>query len=222
MSVKKDGRLMIGMGVLALMALALGFFVYQHQIMTKVVNKNQFQGTFLDKPRSIRSFELMGTDNLVFNHRSLEKHWTFMFFGFTSCGSVCPTTMAELNKMYHILETNGTKPLPQVVMVSLDPERDSLKTLQHYVQAFNPNFYGARGDEEVIHSMTRELGIAYAKIAEQGSGVSRSYDIEHTGTVILFDPAGKLVAFFTTPHQAGLLAKDYQLEISQFTHTLRR
>lgn len=200
--------------LMALIALILGLFVSQHIYLNKTVNMSQFNGTLLDKPREVSAFALTGIDKSPFNNASLQGRWTFVFFGFTSCGTVCPTTMAELAKMYRLLEEKGTKILPQVVMVSVDPARDSLATLGHYVKAFHPNFYGVRGDEASINLMTKEMGIAYMKVALPGSNDLQHYDIEHTGTVMLFNPQGKLSGFFTTPHQASLLAQDYLLLVS--------
>lgn len=196
-------------GLLAFVSLFAGFFISQ-KVQNKRVDPQQFHGTFLDKPRKIQPFVLTGTDNVPFNNASLQGQWTMVFFGFTNCGSICPTTMAELGKMYHLLEKKGVKKLPRVVMVSVDPERDNLDKLSHYVKAFDPHFYGAQGDEDTINAMTKELGVAYAKINLPQEN-SQKYDIEHTGTVMLFNPKGELNAFFTTPHYASLLAKDYLL-----------
>ena len=199
-------------GLLAFVSLFAGFFISQ-KVQNKRVDPQQFHGTFLDKPRKIQPFVLTGTDNVPFNNASLQGHWTMVFFGFTNCGSICPTTMAELGKMYHLLEKKGVKKLPHVVMVSVDPERDNLDKLSHYVKAFDPHFYGAQGDEDTINALTKELGIAYAKINLSQEN-AQNYDIEHTGTVMLFNPKGELNAFFTTPHYASLLAKDYLLLVS--------
>lgn len=208
---RKNNRMAITViGLLALVALVAGLFVSQ-KAQNKGIDAHQFHGTFLDKPRAVHPFVLTGIDNAPFNNASLQGHWTMVFFGFTNCGSICPTTMAELGKMYHLLQKKGTKKLPQIVMVSVDPERDSLDKLKHYVKAFDPHFYGARGDENSVNAMTKEMGVAYAKIALPTDENPKNYDIEHTGTVMLFNPKGELSAFFTMPHYASLLAKDYLL-----------
>ena len=211
---KKNRIAITVVGVLAFASLFLGLFVSQHLHSNKKLDVSQFHGTFLDKPRAVNPFVLTGIDNQPFNNSSLRGHWTLVFFGFTNCGSICPTTMAELGKMYRMLEEKKVKPLPQVVMISVDSERDNLEQLNHYVKAFNPHFYGARGDENTLKVMTKEMGIAYTKVALPGSNDTQKYDIEHTGTVMLFSPQGELSAFFTMPHQASLLAKDYMLLVS--------
>ena len=211
----QNNRIMITVaGLLGIIALVLGLFVSQQVNLRKSRDLSQFHGTALDKPREVGAFVLTGTDNTPFTNASLQGHWTLLFFGFTNCGSICPTTMAELGKMYHVLEEKKVKTLPHVVMVSVDPERDSLDKLAHYVKAFDPHFYGARGDDQAVKKMTKEVGIVYTKIIRHGHENLQNYDIEHTGTVILFNPSGELSAFFTMPHQASLLAKDYLLLIS--------
>lgn len=200
--------------LLAIMALSAGVFVSQHMHAKKKVDVSKLHGTLLDVPRPVQAFSLTGIDARLFNNDSLRGSWTMMFFGFTHCGSMCPTTMAELGKMYRLLKEKGVKTLPQVVMISVDPERDSQKKLGNYVKAFDPHFYGARGSETSIKAMTREMGIAYIKIAPEGTIDASNYDIEHTGTVMLFNPQGELAAFFTSPHQADLLAQDYMMLVN--------
>ena len=200
--------------ILAFVAALVGFYVSQHVYLKRKIDQNDFQGTLLKTPREVNQFSLMGIDNQSFTNESLKGHWTLVFFGFTNCGYLCPTTMAELNKMYRLLEEANIKPLPRIVMISIDPERDSLDKLEHYVQAFNPHFYGARGDDEVIKQMTREMGIAYTKIKLANSEKAENYDMQHSGALMLFNPQGELNAFFTTPHKADLLVKDYQLLVS--------
>ncbi|KTD74510.1 SCO family protein [Legionella tucsonensis] len=199
--------------LLALAGLFSGIFVGQHVHFKKKIDVSTFHGTYLENPRQVNRFSLTGIDAKSFDNKSLKGKWTVMFFGFTSCGYVCPTTMAELTKMYHLLEDKGVKNLPRIVMVSIDPERDSQEKLGNYVTSFHPDFYGARGDEESIKLMTREMGIAYAKVIEKGNDAT-NYDIQHSGALMLFNPQGELNAFFTTPHHADLLAKDYLLLVS--------
>ena len=211
----KKNRIMITVVcLLSIVALVLGLFVAQHISMSKSRNMESFHGTVLDAPRAVKMFALTGIDREPFTNASLKGHWTLFFFGFTACGSICPTTMAELGKMYHLLDEQGVKPLPNVVMVSVDPDRDTLEKLDHYVKAFDPHFYGATGDEESIGLMTKDLGIAYARVTRPGADASENDDIEHTGTLILLNPKGEVSAFFTMPHQATLLAKDYMLLVS--------
>jgi len=208
---KKSGIRTTVLGLSVFTIALFGLFISQHQILNKKQDLSQFHGTLLEKPRNLSEFALLGSDNQPFNNSSLQGHWTLAFFGFTSCGSICPTIMAELSKMYNLLESKGQKSLPNIVMISLDPKRDTLDKLASYVKAFHPSFYGASGDELSVNKLTSELGIAYAKIAKKDIENSEGYDIEHTGTLILLNPKGEIAAFFTTPHNASLLAEDYMM-----------
>jgi protein SCO1 len=195
--------------LVAFVALISGLFVSQYFFSKPRFDRDQFHGTLLNQPRDVNTFELVGIDKKAFNNASLNGQWTMMFFGFTNCGYLCPTTMAELGKFYKVLEQKGAKTMPTIVMVSIDPKRDSQEKLGKYVKAFDPHFYGARGDKKSIQAMTKEFGIAYAKVALKGSDDAENYDIEHTGTVLLFNPQGELTAFFTSPQQAENLSEDY-------------
>ncbi|KTC84834.1 SCO family protein [Legionella brunensis] len=214
MSARINRKTLVVAIFLALVATLGGILIAQNLTMGRKIDPNQFNGTLLETPREINQFSLTGIDEHPFDNKSLQGQWTLVFFGFTNCGYLCPTTMSELAKMYRILEEEGVKPLPRVVMISIDPDRDSLDKLSHYVKAFNPQFYGARGSDDVVKHMTREMGVAYAKIAIPDTNDPNNYDVQHSGAVMLFNPQGELNAFFTTPHQANLLAKDFQLLVS--------
>jgi protein SCO1 len=104
-------------------------------------------------------------------------------------------------------------PLPQVVMVTVDPKRDDVKRMHDYLEGFNPSFIGAVGSNEQIKSITTEFGIAYEKIKSL-DGKAGEYDMQHSGAVILISPQGKLTAFFNWPHQASNLVEDYKHLVS--------
>ncbi len=189
--------------LVGLVAMLAGIFIAQHMNVKTHDRFNEFNGTLLKKPRMISNFKLIGIDGQPFTQDSLKGSWTLLFFGFTHCEGVCPTIMAELAKTQHLLEDQGAKSYPKMMMISLDPKRDSLDRLKHYVQSFNPNFFGARGREQNVEALAKNLGIAYSRATGD--------NIEHTGTIILFNPQGQLIAFFTAPYQAASLAHDYLL-----------
>lgn len=214
MSLKSKGVTLTVIFLLGCIGLFAGIFVSQHLHFKKKIDVANFHGTYLKKPRTVNPFALSGIDEMPFDNSSLQGQWTMVFFGFTNCGYLCPTTMAELGKMYRVLEKSGVKQLPRVVMISIDPDRDDLDKLSHYVKAFHPSFYGARGDDDSIKLMTREMGIAYAKVTNKDQADPQKYDVQHSGAVMLFNPQGELNAFFTTPHHAESLAKDYMMLVS--------
>lgn len=188
---------------------------------------SQLNGTILHTARNITPFELTDHLNNRFTESNLVNHWTLMFFGFTHCPDICPMTLAQLASMFNILEQTQRKTLPQVVLVSVDPQRDSAEQLSQYVTTFNPNFIGVTGEQAQLSQLAQELGIAYMKIKPQAPDTdvhsehahhegtedednATNYQIEHSGTIILFNPEGKLAGFFTMPHDAKHLAQDLQ------------
>ena len=201
--------------LLGLIILFASIYFFQHKSHENEIDLSEFHGTLLKNPREMAPFSFTATDNKPFDTTWLQGKWTLVFFGFTQCGYLCPTTLAQLSNMHHLLITDGTVPLPAVVMISLDPERDTLSGLKAYVQGFNSNFYAARGDEESVKRMANELGIAYDKVQIDGDNNPHHYDIQHSGALMLFNPKGQLNAFFTTPLQAAWLAKDYNLLVSK-------
>lgn len=207
---KLNNKQRIGVWVL-FAGLCIGFGVLAHHVLTPATQiRSQFHGTWLDKPREIPIFELLGSDQKPFNNQSLHGHWTFLFFGFTHCESVCPITMAELAKVYRLVGEQKDLSHPQIVMITLDPKRDNMTRVRQYVQAFNPDFLGVRGTLPDVKSLAKNMGIAYARVVSNDKQ-PQHYSIEHTGAIMLINPNAELVAFFTPPHQAASIVSDYRL-----------
>lgn len=205
--IKKYTYLFIIIGLIGVLS---GLFLFYHN---KHVDLEQFHGTLLTTPREIQAFSLTGIDGKTFDQNSLKGHWSILFFGFTRCGSMCPTAMGELAKMYRHLVEDNIEPKPLVVMITIDPKRDTLDKLQQYVHVFHPDFFGARAPNKTLKALTKELGIAYTTVTRTSS-LARAYqDIEHTGAFLFFNPRGQLVAFSTPPHHADQLVEDYRLLI---------
>lgn len=163
----------------------------------------------LPTPKMIQPFNLQGTQGQPFTQESLKGHWTFMFFGFTRCASICPTSMAALNQMYKKLQQDKVQSLPQVVFVSVDPERDDKKQVNQYVKTFNKNFVGATGSAEQVSQLTTQLGIMFMKV-NQDTKMKKNYQIDHSGSILLTDPKGELYAIFTMPHDSAKIANDFE------------
>ncbi|MBS0359284.1 MAG: SCO family protein [Proteobacteria bacterium] len=185
--------------IVACIAIASGVYFYHHKEEKPII-----LATVLDHPRAINPFRLEEANQKSFTQENLKGHWTMLFFGFTSCPHLCPTTMTELNNMVRLLEKEKVKTVPQVIMITVDPEKDTPAKMKEYASVFNPNFIGLSGDKGQIETMTRELGVVYLKVANSGNM------FDHSGTIMLFNPNGELVALFTAPHQAKVLAQDFE------------
>jgi protein SCO1/2 len=162
--------------------------------------------TVLSPPRPLPPLALVGDDNRPFDATRLRGRWSFVFFGFTSCPDVCPVTMAALAQTSKLLAGLPEKLRPQVVMISVDPERDTPAQLASYVKAFDPTFVGATGTKAAIDEFALRMGVAAAKRPLDGG----SYSVDHTTSVFLIDPDGALHALFSAPHTPKLIADDYR------------
>ena len=199
--------------ILAVIVLVAGIEIYFGFLQRhEVANNVKINGVFLAQTKEINDFHLM-TDGKSFSKENLNGHWTMMFFGFTNCGMVCPTTMAALGNMYKQLEKDlPANQMPHVVMVSVDPDRDSQQKMKEYVTTFNPNFIGARADIAETVALEKQLHIAAAKMQVDGQDKNQ-YTINHSAEILLFNPKGQLQAYLSYPHQPEQMVKDYKLII---------
>jgi protein SCO1/2 len=157
-------------------------------------------GTWLPEPRKLADFQLNDLDGHAFGAAELQGHPTLVFFGFTSCPDVCPTTLATL------AEVQKAAPLPksQVVFVTIDPERDNAANLRVYLNAFSHEFIGLRADAQAEQPLLHSLGaIAVRQPLPDGS-----YTMDHSATLYVLDSRGRLAAVFSPPFNAGRLTAD--------------
>ena len=110
-----------------------------------------------------------------------------MFFGYTQCPDVCPTTLAALAEAMKQLGTDADR--VQVLFVTVDPDRDTAELLNAYVPAFDPRFVGLRGDAKATEAVAKEFRIVYQKVP--GSTPS-TYTVDHSAGTFLYDPQGRL------------------------------
>src|SRR5690606_8171474 len=150
--------------VLIFIGIVLAAFVYtmtSPRIMSVKELVNNGAITF-ETPKSIDDFQLVSHTGDVFSKENLEGRWTLLFFGFAQCHHFCPATLALLNEVYGQLES-GIRNKTQVVMVTVDPGRDSVDVLSKYVPAFNPNFVGVTGEFLPIKLLANQLDVPFQK-----------------------------------------------------------
>jgi len=175
--------------------------------------KDAFEGvaaTVLPEARPLPEFLLEDHHGKAFTNESLKGQWSFVFFGYTHCPDVCPTTLALLNQVDEILKKEKGVVLPQTIFISVDPERDSMEQLAAYVPYFNPEFIGVRGKMQQLQGLTTSLGIAFGQEADQDDNVeSEDYEVYHSTRILLLDPEARLKALLSSPHDANQIASDY-------------
>jgi protein SCO1/2 len=184
----------------------LAYFHYQSQDTHSSLTNQDFNLALFKTPREIAPFQLTEYQHAAFTNKSLKGKWTMMFFGFANCPKLCPTTFAELSKMFKLMQEKNVKQLPQVVLISIDPERDTAERIFNYARSFDPNFIGLRGEPDEIAHLAKEVGVFYGK---RNYHDPKNYSINHSASIILFNPEGKLAGSFNYPHKANLLAENY-------------
>lgn len=126
-----------------------------------------------------------------------------MFFGYTHCPDVCPTTLSEMGRVMQILGRDAER--LQVLFVTLDPARDTPELLSKYVPSFNPTFLGLYGDGAATEKMAKDFKIFY-RIAV--GKTAESYTVDHTAASLVFDPQGRLRLFINYGLGADQIAPD--------------
>ena len=129
-----------------------------------------------------------------------------VFFGFTHCPDVCPTTMAEMANVMKQLGPDADK--VQVLFVTVDPERDTPALLSQYVPAFDPRFVGMAGDLAATEKVAKEFKVFYQKVPGKQPG---SYTMDHTAGSYVFDPQGRIRLFVRHGQGAEPIVHDLKL-----------
>ena len=189
--------------------LGLYAIIHHHASPTAPRSKRvKIDGVVLPTGRHIKNFHFTDNQGHSFTNKNLLKHHTLMFFGFTNCGYICPTSMAALNQMYRQLSTAiPTKEFPQVVMVTVDPKRDSIERLNGYVKAYHPKFVGIRGNLEETRALETQMNVVAMKLYAKKD---KKYTINHSANVMYIDPKGNLRAYLSYPHHANIMVRDYK------------
>ena len=149
--------------------------------------------------------------------------WSLLFFGYTHCPDVCPTELFMLAEMMRGIEakSDGEIVSPQVVFVSVDPDRDKLGQLQQYAAFYHASFVGVTGEQATIDRLCGSIGVFYERVYYQDGKplqpqptapipeeLRDSYLINHSASIFLVNPAGKLHAIFTAPHDPQTMIRD--------------
>lgn len=157
-------------------------------------------GTWLPRPKALADFTLTDQSGKPFALRDLRGHPSLVFFGFTHCPDVCPTTLVKLAQV----EKKADVPGLRVIFVSVDPARDTPALLAQYVHAFDPGFIGLTGDDQAITRMAANFGVAVSKVELPGG----DYTMDHSAVVFLLNAQGQIAAIFTPPFDTSKLTED--------------
>ncbi|MGD2076381.1 MAG: SCO family protein [Gammaproteobacteria bacterium] len=168
----------------------------------------ELQGVLRPEPKKLKAFELVDQHRQPFTLERLEGKWSFVFFGYTYCPDICPTTLAMLTTVAGRLheQAAGDRNV-QIVFVSVDPQRDTPEVLADYMEYFNEAFLGVTGRPAQIDDLTRQFGAGYVRESETAPG---EYLVSHASSIFLVDPRMQLRATFSPPHSAGTIVEQFR------------
>jgi len=191
------------------LAAGLGLLVSQKFFAAKVPAGPQMQAVRLfPQPRELPAFSLQQSDGTQLVPGELNGHWTLVFLGFTYCPDVCPTTLAELAQAQKQWEALPDATRPRVLFVSVDPERDSPDRIGEYAHAFHRDSLAATADLPALEKFARSLSLVFAKAPAADGAPTDSYTIDHSATIALLDPQGRMAGVIQPPLQPKAIAAD--------------
>jgi protein SCO1/2 len=182
--------------VLLAMALALA-------ACSKMAKPPSFQNTDITGLDYAHGFTLTDQNGQQRTLADFKDKVVVMFFGYTQCPDVCPTTMAEMAKVMQQLGPQADQ--VQVLFVTVDPERDTLELLKQYVPNFDKRFLGLRGDPAQTKAVAKEFKVFYQKVPGSQPG---SYSMDHTAGMYVFDKSGKVRLFIRNGQSTDAIVSD--------------
>lgn len=190
----------------AVLSLAGGYWISQYKQNQVPTMPNDFEATVFPEARQLIPFKLVDQDNQPFTPENFKQKWSLLFFGFTHCPDVCPTTLKTLQTFWQELAV-PVREKTQIVFVTVDPNRDPPAVIKEYVQFFEPSFIGVTGDLGQITAFTRSIGILYEYVSK-GEG-KNNYGVNHSSQIILIDPQARLRAVFSPPQDSDEMLRNY-------------
>jgi protein SCO1/2 len=190
--------------VVAVLAVAFGVY-FQSSTGVKDTLPTFEKAIILPNSKAIQGVEFVDHQGHRFSKQQLLGRWNILFFGFTNCPDICPTTMQTLKQVKNKLVLDNVWGNYQVIMVSVDPDRDTTQQLSNYVPYFDPEFIGINGSLDATTEFSKQLGILFYANEADDDG---RYDVDHGTALILVNPMGEMAGVISAPHQADVIARD--------------
>lgn len=156
----------------------------------------------LSRPRALSPMVLQDDQGQPFTLDALRGQWTLLFFGYATCPDVCPVTLLTLGDWYRSLQDTPWAADTRVLMVSVDPARDTPEVLAQYTRYFHADFRGITGEFMDLRRFATELNVAFQKVP---GGTATDYLMDHSAHLVLLNPYGDYHAFFKPTDYSGPL-----------------
>jgi protein SCO1 len=167
----------------------------------------EVKGAVLDPPKPLNDFSLDRADGGTFRLSDYAGQYVLIYFGYTYCPDVCPTTLFQTKRAFEVLGDDAAR--VQMAMVTVDPGRDTAELLDKYVTNFNPQFIGLRTDDPAtLDRILADFGAFYE--IDPAEGDNADYLVSHTASMFLVNPSGELVEIFSYGTTGEDIASDIQ------------
>ncbi|PKG97688.1 SCO family protein [Paraglaciecola sp. MB-3u-78] len=188
-------------GLIAFVALVIGVVLAINIAPPSENNKTQHVNLY-PQVRALPDFQLVDHNNQSFTSENLKGYWSLVFVGYTYCPDICPTTLAELNNVYPELQKIPTDFPVQVVLLSVDPKRDTPERLNEYINFFHPDFIAVSGEHSQLFPLVRAMGMMYSM---SESTDNPNYLVDHSSSVVVVNPNAQVVGRFKPEFVVGKL-----------------
>lgn len=194
-SSRRGIRLTAGIVLLIAVVFVAGFFWATTRERTLSPEELQAHGALMfEAARKLPEFSLRDDTGAVVSPSWFEGRWNIVFFGYTFCPDICPTTLALLRQYYATLSPEQQADT-RIVLATVDPARDTVEQLSQYLGFFHPDFRGLTGEFLEVHRLATSLGSPFTKVPNSGE----NYLVDHSGNLALVNPAGHFVGIVKTP-----------------------
>jgi len=193
----------------AIVALGAGIFLGTKQ---RGSDLSDLSGFSFPAPEKLQQIELIDHDRQALTEASFKDLWTFVYVGYTFCPDACPMAMTTLNQLSTLLDKEDNNAV-NMLLVSVDPERDTPEHMKDFVKFFNRDFIAATGTDEAIRHFADQVSAVYSLPEDRSDP---NYLVDHSSSVILINPDAAVQAVFTHPQKASEIAKDFELLVAHY------
>jgi len=210
MSKRKRTLAVIAIVDILILAVIVGVLFLRNSSDSAVDELADLDVVLLPDALVISDFMLTDHNGESFTKQDFAGNWNLLFFGFTACPDVCPLTMNALRLFYNDLENTEYGDSTQVIMVSVDPARDTVEVMSSYVNGYHDEFVGLTGELDEISSLADNLYIAFTEPPEhEGNHATENYEIVHSSYIAIINPEGEYLSVIRAPHTKERLTKAY-------------
>ncbi len=198
----------------------------------KYLSKNLKVSHLIYNPdKKLSSFSLIDHNNNKFENENLKDEWTVLTFIYTHCPDVCPTELMNISTLKSKIKKSNSSFMPNFVVITFDPIRDTPEILKSYVTHFDEDFLGVSGDQKQIDQLVKDFGAYYERVMYSDNGelilipnyeqippeaMENGYSINHTAWVYLVNPGGQIHAGFPAPHKPNDMLEDIKLLVDNY------